>query len=85
MPNNDEILEQRKKMLARIKRAEPDFVVYLEELDADNYRAFKNQRDPAMNQIHKGYGQAIDSLLKAVDKCDKEAPKPDPNIEQAFD
>ena len=82
---SDKVVEQRNKMLARIKRAEPEFAEYLAELDADNYRAFKNNRDPVMDGIHKGYGQAIDFLIKAVEKCDKEVEKQVQPEVNAFD
>ena len=72
-----EQIEQRNKMLARIKRAEPEFLEYLEELDADNYRAFKSNPNPDMDSVHKGYGQAIECLIKAFEKCDKEEVKVD--------
>jgi len=43
-----------------------DFVAYLKELSLDNYRSFKTDT-PEMNEIHKGYAMAIDSLIDALE------------------
>lgn len=71
------------KMLSRIKKSPdgPELIEYLEELSADNYRAFKNgphDRDA----LCKGYAIAIDSLIKSFQNCDQEKEK-DPLAEQA--
>jgi hypothetical protein len=41
---------------------------YLQELSSINYEAFKND-NPQYNEMHKGYGIAIDSLIKLLDSA----------------
>jgi len=65
-------------LLKRIKTSTdgPDFIDYLNELSRLNYEAYK--RDGIeMNDIHKGYAIAIDSLVDSFLTCDKEVVQQD--------
>jgi hypothetical protein len=64
---NDQVL----RLLQRIKASGDGeaFLLYLETLSLDNYRAFKKDGQ-AMNDIHKGYAIAIDSILDAFKSCE---------------
>ena len=48
-----------------------EFIEYLKVLSSDNYAAFKKD-DASMNDIHKGYALAIDSLIHILEVSDKE-------------
>ncbi len=58
---------QTRQMLNRVMTSQEgiDFVAYLKELSLDNYKSFKTDT-PEMNEIHKGYAMAIDSLIDAL-------------------
>jgi len=64
--------EQVIEMFKRIKHGTDgqDFMEYLAELSRQNYEAFK-KNDSSMNDIHKGYATAVDSLLETFTKCDQ--------------
>jgi hypothetical protein len=68
-------MDSKQELLKRIKKSPDgqDFIDYLTELSLDNYKAFKNNPS-SLNDIHKGYALAIDSLLEAFERCtlDKE-------------
>ena len=56
-------------LLSRIRETQDgqDFIDYLKRLSKDNYEAFK--KDPSgLNDVHKGYGIAIDSLIDSLEK-----------------
>ncbi len=60
--------EQVRGMLNRLMLSEegPDFLDYLKDLSEDNYKSFKTDTQE-MNEIHKGYAIAIDSLIMALE------------------
>lgn len=45
-------------------------IEYLETLSSENYSAWKKNASE-MNDIHKGYAQAVDSLLEIFLRCDQ--------------
>ena len=59
------------KVLSRIKCTQDgnDFIEYLRELSEDNYEAFKKDHFDN-DRVHKGYGIAIDGLIKLFETCD---------------
>lgn len=64
--------EQTNILLTRIKLTADGiaFIDYLKQLSADNYQAFVRDTSE-MNEIHKGYAIAIDSLISAFENSDK--------------
>jgi len=48
-----------------------EFIEYLKELSQENYKAFVKD-DSSMNDIHKGYAIAIDSLIHTLEVADTE-------------
>jgi hypothetical protein len=64
---NDQVL----RLLQRIKASGDGeaFLLYLETLSFDNYRAWKKDHHE-MNEFHKGYAFAIDSLSDAFKSCE---------------
>ena len=59
------------KVLSRIKCTQDgnDFIEYLRELSEDNYEAFKKDHFDN-DRVHKGYGIAIDGIIKLFETCD---------------
>jgi hypothetical protein len=70
--------ERIKALLTRIKKSPDgkDFIDFLSELSNDNYHSWKAS-DPEMDQFHKGYAFAVDTLLDNFKECDHKAPKED--------
>lgn len=59
-----------------------DFLDYLKSLADENYQSFKTDSHD-MNDIHKGYALAVDSLIEVFLQCDQkveERPGADPGI-----
>lgn len=58
------------KMLVRFKRSKagPEFLEWLKELSAINYRVFKKSA-PETSEFCKGYAVAIDSILESVENA----------------
>jgi hypothetical protein len=68
----DRVSEERiLKTLSRIKSTQDgiDLIEYLQTLSKDNYIAFKREGS-SMNDVHKGYALAIDSLLETFESCE---------------
>lgn len=65
--------EQDMLLLRRIKLTQDgqDFIDYLRRLSHDNYCAFKRSRSED-NEMHKGIGLALDSLVEAFEQCERD-------------
>ena len=72
--------EQKLKLFKRIKSNAmvdgdfDEFMDYLGQLSADNYKAFK-AHGAEMNDIHKGYALCVDFIIECFANCDKVAVK----------
>lgn len=67
MSNKEQIL-----IALRNIKTSPDgetFIAYLKELSLQNYTAFKSNGEE-MNELHKGYAQALDKLIDNFQECD---------------
>lgn len=65
-------MDKQLQMLLRIKLSQegPEFIEYLKDLSKDNYESFKRSA-PELDEYHKGYAYAIDSLLECFEQCSK--------------
>jgi hypothetical protein len=65
------------RLILRIKTSPDgeDFIKYLETLSDDNYNAWKRS-DPNVGDIHKGYAQCIDNIIKLFQECGRGRNKP---------
>jgi hypothetical protein len=66
-------MDEIKQLFKRLYTSQDgkDFIEYLENLDRENYQAFKSCPQTA-NDIHKGYAMAIDNLIQCFTECTKE-------------
>ena len=64
--------EQLLKVFSRLKKDGDgmEFIKYLENLSRENYEAFRGSKDSSMNDVHKGYALAIDSIIKVFESAD---------------
>ena len=77
--------EETLKLLSRIRKTTDgvDLLEYLYTLSRENYQAFKRDRSE-MNDIHKGYALAIDSLIQAFETAgDLLKREGDPKLDRA--